>query len=619
MTEPIQDDVTSQAALTETVAEAAAGPLTESAAARPGEPAAPVTATGGARGRLRRVLYGGSYLDENQVQELLETQEEMGGSLYENLCRQENLTPIDRAAFFCDLFDHLTYFDVSAYRVPTGVLTLVSRELCEKHHLLPLAQLEDALTIAMSNPLDLAALDDVSRMTDSDILVVASTTEQIQQATERNYQQLEAEQQAQVRLSRFAASEEEMQVAVDQARAGAGAGKAGKAEDEENIVHLVELILNNAIHRGASDIHLEPFEKVFRLRYRQDGRLAPVLQGDGSVYSPVVSRIKIMANLDIAEHRIPQDGRMQLQWEDRDIDFRVSILPTAHGEKVVMRILDKTGLKLDFTDMGFEAKERDILVNAIGKPNGICLVTGPTGSGKSTTLYSALNNLNKEDTNLITLEDPVEYNIFGINQVQCNAKVGLTFASGLRSILRQDPDVVMVGEIRDLETADIAIKAALTGHLVLSTLHTNDAPGAISRLIDMGIEPFMLAASLNLCEAQRLVRRVCNRCKKAVKIPQTVLDKYQHMFPEDCDNKTYMYQGSGCKQCNGSGYKGRTCVVEMMAVTPELKELIAEGKTIAVIREQARKDGMTTLFENGLRKALAGVTTLEEVIRVTSS
>jgi len=269
--------------------------------------------------------------------------------------------------------------------------------------------------------------------------------------------------------------------------------------------------------------------------------------------------------------------------------------------------------------MGFEPEARDMFLEAIHKPNGICLVTGPTGSGKSTTLYSALNNLNVDDTNLVTLEDPVEYNIFGINQVQCNAKVGLTFASGLRSILRQDPDVIMVGEIRDQETADIAIKCALTGHLVLSTLHTNDAPGAVSRLLDMGIEPFMLAASLNLCQAQRLVRRVCGRCKKPVKIPQTVLDRYRDDLPEGTDKKARAYQGAGCKHCGGTGYKGRTSVVEMMPVSPELKEMIAEGATIADIRKKALEQGMITLLQNGLRKALAGITSLEEVIRVTSA
>jgi len=572
------------------------------------------------RGRLRSVLYGGTYLDEDHVEQLIETQQEMGGSLYDNLCKQEDLSHIDRAAFFCDLFEHLAYFDVSNYRVPTGVLTLVSREMAEKHKLVPVAQMEGTLTIAMANPLDLVALDEVSKTSDHDVLVVVSTSEQIQQAIENNYHHLEAEEKARVRLNMHAASEEEMQVAVEQAKPGSGdSAKAGASEAEEHVVHLVELILNNAIGRDASDIHLEPFEKSFRLRYRQDGKLMEVLESDRGVYSPIVSRLKIMSSLDIAEHRIPQDGRMKMTFEDREIDFRVSILPTQHGEKVVMRILDKGALKLNFTDMGFEPAAQEIFLRAIGQPNGICLVTGPTGSGKSTTLYSALNNLNQPDTNLVTLEDPVEYNIFGINQVQCNAKVGLTFGSGLRSILRQDPDVIMVGEIRDQETADIAIKCALTGHLVLSTLHTNDAPGAISRLIDMGAEPFMLSASLNLLEAQRLVRRICDRCKKPAKMPQTFLDRHRHEMPDDAADLTHIYQGEGCKHCNGTGYKGRTCVVEIMEITAAIKEMIAGGSTIADIAAKAREEGMITLIQNGIRKVLAGVTTLEEVMRVTST
>ena len=585
----------------------------------PGEAGSELLAQTTARGRLRRVLYGGSYLDEEQVRQLLESQQEMGTSLYETLCKQQNLQPLDRASFFCELFEHMAYLDVSSYRTPTGALTRVPRDLAEKHSLLPLGQIESALTIAMSNPLDLIALDEVSKHTDSDVMVVVSTAEQIKAAIEKNYQQLEAEEQAKGRLTRHSASEDEMRNAIDQAKRGAGgAGKGGKEGEEETVVRLVELILNNAIHRGASDIHLEPYEQMFRLRYRQDGHLRSVMEGDRQAYSPIVSRLKIMSNLDIAEHRIPQDGRMKLMFEDRDIDFRVSILPTQFGEKVVMRILDKTGLKLDFTEMGFEPEARDMILDAIQKPNGICLVTGPTGSGKSTTLYSALNHLNDEGTNIITLEDPVEYNIFGINQVQCNAKVGLTFASGLRSILRQDPDVIMVGEIRDLETADIAIKSALTGHLVLSTLHTNDAPGAISRLLDMGIEPFMLAASMNLCQAQRLVRKVCPRCKKAVKIPQTFIDKYREDLPPGSEKSTHTYAGTGCKHCNGNGYKGRTSVVEMMPVTPTLKDMIADGATIAQIRKKALEEGMITLMQNGIRKAYAGITTLEEVLRATS-
>ena len=567
-----------------------------------------------ARGRLHQLLSDGKYVDESTGQGLAAVHGDATNSLYESLCQQESLSPQDRAAFFCELFDHLAYIDASRVHVTLQVLRQLPRDMAERLNFIPIDLLGTTLTIAIANPLDLAVLDEISRTTGLDVMVLVSTSDQVGAAIEQNYARLEEEQNAKVQLKESAASEEEMQLVVGQAD---GSGVDG--ENEENIVHLVELILGNAIRRDASDIHLEPFEGYFKLRYRQDGSLIRMFSGESRVYSPLVSRLKIMSNLDIAEHRIPQDGRLKISFDGRDIDFRVSVLPTYHGEKVVMRILDKESLKLEFTDLGFEPEERDLFIENIRQPNGICLVTGPTGSGKSTTLYSALNNLNEEDANLITLEDPVEYNIDGINQVQCNAKVGLTFASGLRSILRQDPDVIMVGEIRDLETADIAVKCALTGHLVLSTLHTNDAPGAISRLIDMGIEPFMLAASLNLCQAQRLVRKLCPQCKKPVKVPAQFIERYKEHMPKGDDiDVTMAHKNEGCDKCGGKGYKGRTSVGEMMPVTATLKDVIAEGATIAKIRETALGEGMITLIQNGLKKVYAGLTTIEEVLRVTS-
>ena len=568
-----------------------------------------------ARGRLQQLLHGGKYVDGDAALGLADAEGDSTSSLYESLCQQENLSPQDRAAFFCELFDYLTYIDASRVHVTLQVLRLLPRELAERLNFIPLDLLGTTLTIAIANPLDLAVLDEISRTTNFEVMVLVSSAEQVAAAIELNYGRLEEEQNARVQLKEFAASEEEMQLVAGQADGGGGAD----GDNEENIVHLVELILGNAIRRDASDIHLEPFEGYFKLRYRQDGGLIRVFSGESKSYSPLVSRLKIMSNLDIAEHRIPQDGRLKISFDGRDIDFRVSVLPTYHGEKVVMRILDKESLKLEFTDLGFEPEERDLFIENIRQPNGICLVTGPTGSGKSTTLYSALNNLNEEDANLITLEDPVEYNIDGINQVQCNAKVGLTFASGLRSILRQDPDVIMVGEIRDQETADIAVKCALTGHLVLSTLHTNDAPGAISRLVDMGLEPFMLAASLNLCQAQRLVRKLCPKCKKPFTVPKQFRERYKEHMPkgDDIDLST-AYKGEGCDKCSGKGYKGRTSVVEMMPVTDTLKDIIAEGATIAKIRNTALDEGMITLIQNGLKKVYAGTTTIEEVLRVTS-
>jgi len=571
-----------------------------------------------ARSRLRQVLFAGANLDEEQVAAILNTQQEAGGSLYLQITEQAGLSGEDCAAFFCGLLDHLPYLDLTGFQAPRETLDMVPRPLCERRKLLPVSHIAGTITVAMANPLDLAALDEVRRQTECDVLVAVSTEKQIADAIEQNYKKIEEEEQARVRLTRHAASEQEMHAAVEQAKNRAARPRSGKDEEEETVVQLVELMLNSAITRGASDIHLEPYETEFRLRYRQDGKLVPVLNGPQCVYPSLASRIKIMANLDIAEHRVPQDGRMKLTYEDREIDLRVSILPTYHGEKIVLRILDKDGLKLDFTALGFEPDARDMFLEAIGQPNGICLVTGPTGSGKSTTLYSALTTLNQDDVNIITLEDPVEYNLYGINQVQHNAKAGLDFASGLRSILRQDPDVIMVGEIRDQETAGVAIKAALTGHLVLSTLHTNNAPGAISRLLDMGTEPFLLAASLNLCQAQRLVRKVCEQCKRPTKVPERFLDKYRDSLPKDLGSSPRVYKGQGCEKCGGSGYKGRTCVVEMMPVTSDVSDLIASGATIADISKRAREEGMITLLENGLRKAFAGITSLEEVLRVTA-
>jgi type IV pilus assembly protein PilB len=344
------------------------------------------------------------------------------------------------------------------------------------------------------------------------------------------------------------------------------------------------------------------------------------VQAPKKVHAPVISRLKIMSNMDIAEHRIPQDGRLKVTLDDADVDFRVSSLPTIFGEKIVMRILDKRALRLDLNDLGFNERAKQHFLEAISQPNGIVLVTGPTGSGKSTTLYSALGTLNGEDVNLVTVEDPVEYNIHGINQVQVNAKVGLTFASALRSILRQDPDIVMLGEIRDGETAAIAIQAALTGHLVLSTLHTNDAPSSISRLFDMGVEPFLLSASLNLCQAQRLIRKICPNCKSQQKIPGTAFEKIRVALPQTVpDSQIVAYAGEGCDICDHTGCKGRTTLVEVLPVGPELKELIAEGAPVAKITTKAKELGFQTLFEDGLDKILRGVTSIEEVFSAAAA
>ncbi len=389
--------------------------------------------------------------------------------------------------------------------------------------------------------------------------------------------------------------------------------------EEAPVVKFVNMMLMDAVKKGASDIHVEPYEKFYRVRFRIDGVLHEVMKPPLSMKDAITSRIKIMSKLDIAEKRLPQDGRiklkMKLEGQRKELDFRVSVLPTLFGEKIVMRILDPEKLMLDMTKLGFEQESLDKFTEAIKKPYGMVLVTGPTGSGKTNTLYSAISQLNTPDTNIMTAEDPVEFNLPGINQVNVRDEIGLTFAAALRSFLRQDPNIILVGEIRDFETAEIAIKAALTGHLVLSTLHTNDAPSTISRLMNMGIEPFLVATSVNLICAQRLVRRVCKNCKEEVKVPKkTLLDIG---FREDELKGLKIYKGKGCDVCNGTGYKGRVGLYEVMEVTDTIKDLILSGATALDLREQAIKEGMITLRRSGLIKIKNGITSIEEVLRET--
>ncbi|MCE5194092.1 MAG: type IV-A pilus assembly ATPase PilB, partial [Nitrospiraceae bacterium] len=391
---------------------------------------------------------------------------------------------------------------------------------------------------------------------------------------------------------------------------------SGKGDVEEPIVKLVSGILINAIKLGASDIHIEPYETSLRVRFRVDGVLALAMNLPLKVKNSVTSRLKIMSKLDIAERRLPQDGRIKLRLgKKREVDFRVSILPCLFGEKTVMRILDKTSLQVDLTKLGFEEAPLQKFMEALNKPYGMILVTGPTGSGKTTTLYSALNHLNKPDINIMTAEDPIEYNFLGINQVQMKEEIGLTFASTLRAFLRQAPDIILVGEIRDFETAEIAVKAALTGHLVLSTLHTNDAPGSISRLLNMGVEPFLVSSSVIMIMAQRLARKICSQCKEEEKIPNhTLIDLG---FSEEQAKTVKCYKGKGCNVCNNSGYKGRVALYEVMLVDEELRRLILEGASADELKRSAVRSGMKTLRMSGLTKITEGVTTIEEVLRVT--
>jgi type IV pilus assembly protein PilB len=499
--------------------------------------------------------------------------------------------------------------NLDEYEIDQEVLKLVSREVCDKHKIIPVSRAGSSLIMAMADPTNLHAIDDIKFLTGFNVEPVVSSETAIQAAVERYYQS--------------GPSYDEVMAGFDEEEIEFGAEgeelnlmELEKASEDAPVVRLVNMILLNAIKKGASDIHVEPYEKKLRIRYRIDGVLIDEMAPPLKLKNAIASRLKIMSQLDIAERRLPQDGRIKLKLgKGREMDFRVSVLPTLWGEKIVMRLLDKSNLQLDMTKLGFDQKPLDDFQWAIHQPWGMVLVTGPTGSGKTTTLYSALADLNKSSCNISTAEDPVEYNLHGINQVQMHDEIGLNFAMSLRAFLRQDPDIIMVGEIRDFETAEIAVKAALTGHLVLSTLHTNDAPATISRLLNMGVEPFLITASVNLVLAQRLARKNCADCKAEIQVErQTMLDIG---FSEEQMSGAKLMKGAGCRTCNGTGYKGRVALYEVMRFTDQLKEMVLQGASTAELKAAAIKQGMSTLRASGIRKVLGGVTSTEEILRVT--
>jgi type IV pilus assembly protein PilB len=475
---------------------------------------------------------------------------------------------------------------------------------------MPVAKRGTTLTMAMADPTNVVAVDDIKFLTGMKVELMMATESAIRRGIDRYYDSSE-------NLRNVMASIEDagMEVMEEPEDANLNISDLKQAVEEAPVVKLVNFILADAIKKGASDIHTEPYEKVFRVRFRIDGVLYEVMTPPMSLKNAIISRLKIMADLDISERRLPQDGRMKVKYKGREVDFRVSTLPTLFGEKVVMRLLDKSNLKLDLSKLGFEAKAMADFEEAIRAPYGMLLVTGPTGSGKTTTLYSALDRLNQPGTNIMTAEDPVEFNIKGINQVQIRDNIGLNFAAALRSFLRQDPDVIMVGEIRDYETAEIAVKAALTGHLVLSTLHTNDAPSAVTRLLNMGIEPFLVASSVLLILAQRLLRRICVHCKAPVVVPAHALVDVG-LTAEETASIT-CYKGDGCEACNGTGYKGRIAIYEVMVLNAELRDMVLSGVSALEIKRGAIQHGMRTLRMSGLEKLKEGITTVEEVVRVT--
>src|SRR5437667_9604605 len=463
---------------------------------------------------------------------------------------------------------------------------------------------------------DLLALDDISFMTNLQVLPLVASQTAIKKSIDRNYDS---------RTDAITNVLSDMQTDLANVEVVEDGEEGSKVDifelkesaDEAPVVKLVNMVLVDAIQKGASDIHFESYEKVFRIRFRMDGVLHEMLAPPKRLESAIPSRLKIMSSLDIAERRLPQDGRIKLRFNNREIDFRVSTLPTIFGEKAVLRILDKEALKLDLTQLGFDEWSLEKFNGAIHQPYGMVLITGPTGSGKTTTLYSAIHTINSPEHNIMTAEDPVEYNLKGVNQVQVNEAVGRSFAAVLRSFLRQDPDVILVGETRDLETAQISIRAALTGHLVFSTLHTNDCPSTVARLFDMGIQPFLLSSALLLILAQRLGRRICKECKQPMEGKEEDLVPYGHV-PQGREKVTF-YRGKGCATCNFTGMKGRVAIYEVMPVTEPLRDMILKNAATADIREQAQKDGMKTLRQSGLMKVIEGTTTIEEVLRVTLS
>jgi type IV pilus assembly protein PilB len=564
-----------------------------------------------------------SRLGDRLVAEKLITTEQLQRALAEQKGSADKLgTILVRLGFITE--DSLVSFLSKQYSIPAitvaqvdpdpDVLKLVPEQIAKKHSVLPIKRMGNTLTLAMADPTNVFALDDVGFMTGLQIQPVVASEAAIRKAFERLYE-------TGASVTDMMSELEEADTDVEVVEGGeetftkADVFDLKESADEAPVVRLINMILTDAIRRGASDIHLEPYEKVFRVRFRIDGVLHEIMTPPKRLEAALTSRVKIMATLDIAERRLPQDGRIKLRYHQREIDFRVSTLPTIFGEKTVMRILDKDALQLDLTALGFDPWSMEQFTKAIHSPYGMILITGPTGSGKTTTLYSAIHTINSPDINIMTAEDPVEYNLKGVNQVQVNDEIGRTFAACLRSFLRQDPDVILVGETRDLETAQIGIRAALTGHLVLSTLHTNDCPSTPARLLDMGIPPFLVSSSLQLILAQRLGRRVCRDCKEPYEATEESLVPYGHV-PQGLGTINF-YKGKGCQTCNFTGMKGRVAIYEVMPISTEIRDLILRNATTNEIQDAACSQGMKTLRQNALQKVIDGVTTVEEVLRVT--
>jgi type IV pilus assembly protein PilB len=567
--------------------------------------------------RLGEILVKESLITADQLKAALAHQQEHGGRLGTSLMKL-GLVSDDEITEVLSRQYGVPSINLKYYEVDPTVIKLIPQDTAVRYQIVPLSRVGSTLTIAMIDPTNVFAMDDIKFMTGFNVEPVVASESAISEAITKFYGEVESvEELTKVMKDLGAEDSGDLELAAEEQEMDLASLE--RAAEEAPIIKLVNLLLTDAVKRGASDIHVEPFDRELRVRFRVDGILQSVMTPPLKLKDAITSRIKIMAKLDISEKRLPQDGRIMIKYRKenriKELDFRVSTVPTLFGEKIVMRLLDKENLRLDMTKLGFEPESLVKFEKAILRPYGMVLVTGPTGSGKTNTLYSSVARLNTPETNIMTAEDPVEFQLAGINQVQMKDQIGLNFASALRAFLRQDPNIILVGEIRDFETAEIAVKAALTGHMVLSTLHTNDAPSTISRLMNMGIEPFLVATSINLICAQRLVRRICTNCKEVLEVPEQALADAGFTAAEV--KKTKIYHGKGCSVCNKSGYKGRVGLYEVMEITDELRELVLVGASALELKKKALELGMMTLRRSGLVKVALGQTTLEEILRET--
>ena len=558
--------------------------------------------------RLGELLVRNKLIDEKQLAKALEEQRASGGRLGASLTKLGFLKEEDLAAFLSRQYG-VPSINLNEFEIDESVIKLVPADVVQKYQLIPVNRAGSTLIVAMADPSNIFAIDDIKFMTGYNVEVVVTSEASIKTAIDKYYDQSAS-------FDDVMGDLDDIDLEVVEDGEDVDSSELEKASEDAPVVKLVNLILTDAIKKKASDIHVEPYEKSFRVRYRIDGVLHEVMKPPMKLKNALTSRIKIMSEMDISERRLPQDGRIKIKLPGgKDMDYRVNCLPTLFGEKICLRLLDKSNLQLDMTKLGYEEQSLKWFKEQIHKPFGMVLVTGPTGSGKTVSLYSALGELNTPTENISTAEDPVEFNFAGINQVQMHEEIGLNFASALRAFLRQDPDIIMIGEIRDFETAEIGVKAALTGHLVLSTLHTNDAPSTINRLLNMGIEPFLVASAVNLITGQRLGRRICQECMVPDDIPKEVLA--QAGIAEDQIEDTVCYKGEGCSNCNDTGYKGRVGFYQVMPMFEEIRELILAGANTAELKRESMRLGVKTMRQSALSKMVEKVTSFEEVLRCT--